>query len=158
MQGLNPTSCLLSAPTTLQKYDEWVEKMKGGGDVPWEQKEERAVGYWHGYCAYLPQADRFGRSEKCIRAAYVNQSALGTNLTAFSTGEREALSLQARFKVSVVRWHGAATCFHWLARHVPLTLLCRSTPSALMVWDVVGVSKSYWRQGRWVGVQTMQFH
>ncbi|EFN52111.1 hypothetical protein CHLNCDRAFT_139417 [Chlorella variabilis] len=83
------------------KYDEWVEKMKGGGDVPWEQKEERAVGYWHGYCAYLPQADRFGRSEKCIRAAYVNQSALGTNLTAFSTGEREALSLQARFKYTL---------------------------------------------------------
>ncbi|PSC68200.1 KDEL motif-containing 1 [Micractinium conductrix] len=87
---------------TQYLFDEWVQKNREDeGGPKWEEKEAKAVGRWHEYCADAPQRDRSGKAVACIRRAYKNHTRdKGDEYTAF-TDEALSLSDQRRWKYSL---------------------------------------------------------
>jgi hypothetical protein len=85
-------------------YDDWVERVLKDptGGVPWEQKEERAVGRWTLF-ENVHYTDRFGRESQHIRQEHIEHSnATGYKYTSCmspgAVGGRMALSEQRKFK------------------------------------------------------------
>ncbi|GAB4813885.1 hypothetical protein N2152v2_000931 [Parachlorella kessleri] len=82
-------------------YDDWVERVTREDPIPWAQKEEKAVGRWHGYCPVVPPVDRHGNKMTCPRQDYQRHwNDTGGSFTSFQP-EWMSLSQQRMFKYTL---------------------------------------------------------
>ncbi|PSC76645.1 NHL repeat containing [Micractinium conductrix] len=87
---------------TQYLYDKWLDKnRKDGYGEPWEEKTDKAIGRYLTYCSYVPQTDRHGRAEPCMRNAYVNHSRDSTSGLTELDGPGMSLTEQRRWKYSL---------------------------------------------------------